>query len=54
MISAPMATSWKYGFTWSMFSALEMIPVRSTVLPALLHGEETKVWVIKPIAGRRR
>ena len=25
-----MATSWKYGLTWSMFSALEIIPVRST------------------------
>jgi IS5 family transposase len=26
----------------------------STVLPELLHGEETKVWGIRPIGGRRK
>ena len=45
MMSAPMATSWKYGFTWSMFSALEMIPVRST---------PKNVPMILPRAARHR
>ena len=26
----------------------------SRVLPELLHGEETKVWATRPIAGRRQ